>query len=332
MLFPSGGSYYICSGGLLNNTANDGRPLFLTANHCLSRSQSASGLEAFFDFRASSCNDSSACDLSYTTMRQQFPRVLGSTILATGRTGDFTLLELSSVPSGTRHFMGFSTTAVANSGNTALYRISHPSGAPQAYSRQTVFTGSGICGTLPRGTYIYSTDTNGATEGGSSGSPVLNAAGQVVGQLYGACGTNLNDVCDSGSNRTVDGALANYYGSVSAFLDPGTGGGGGGGGGGDVTVTVQSVSVVVAQKGPNREATATVRIVDGNGNGVAGANVSGSFGGAVGGSGSGITGSDGRVQIKSARFRNSGSVSFCVNSVGGDGIVYNGSAVCGSGS
>ena len=35
------------------------------------------------------------------------------------------------------------------------------------------------------------------------GQPVLNAAGEVVGQLSGACGTNVNDTCDSVSNATV---------------------------------------------------------------------------------------------------------------------------------
>ena len=46
-------------------------------------------------------------------------------------------------------------------------------------------------------------------KGGSSGSPVLNANGQLVGQLYGACGSNLNDNCDNVNSLTGDGALAN---------------------------------------------------------------------------------------------------------------------------
>ena len=65
----------------------------------------------------------------------------------------------------------------------------------------------------------------GATEGGSSGSPVVNSSGQIVGQLSGACGTNLNDNCDAVNNATVDGAFAAYFGDVEQFLDPGNGGG-----------------------------------------------------------------------------------------------------------
>jgi len=82
---------------------------------------------------------------------------------------------------------------------------------------------SGTCRTLARGNFIYSRDTLGATEGGSSGSPVLNGSGQIVGQLYGACGTNLNNVCDAANNATVDGAFAVSYPALASFLNPGSG-------------------------------------------------------------------------------------------------------------
>jgi hypothetical protein len=49
----------------------------------------------------------------------------------------------------------------------------------------------------------------------------LNGSGQIVGQLYGACGFNLDDVCDSASNATVDGAFASYYSQVSGILGSG---------------------------------------------------------------------------------------------------------------
>jgi hypothetical protein len=48
----------------------------------------------------------------------------------------------------------------------------------------------------------------------------MNAAGQVIGQLYGGCGTNISDPCDAVNNATVDGALAHYYSSVAPFLNP----------------------------------------------------------------------------------------------------------------
>ena len=51
----------------------------------------------------------------------------------------------------------------------------------------------------------------------------MNSAGQVVGQLSGACGTNVNDACDAQNNATVDGAFAEYYDKVAPYLDAGGG-------------------------------------------------------------------------------------------------------------
>lgn len=324
MLFKSGGGYYICSGGLLNNSRNDGTPLFLTANHCISRDREASSLETFFDFRADSCSDTGWCDASYTTLRASLPTTLGASLLARGTAGDYSLMQLSSAPSG-RHYMGWSTTAVANSNGTALFRISHPGGAPQSWSTHDVNANGFSCGTLPRGTFIYSNDSAGATEGGSSGSPVLNAGGQVVGQLYGACGSELNDTCNSVDNLTVDGALAAYYPNVEAWLNPS-----GGGGGGETVASVASVSVSVVVKGPWRNFTATVSVVDQNGDPVPNADVSGTWTGSVTGSANGTTNGSGVATI-TGKTRSNGSAQFCVTGIAGSGISFDGVSDCGSG-
>jgi V8-like Glu-specific endopeptidase len=218
MLFQSRGSFYICSGGLLADVAGSGTPYFLTANHCLSKGNEASSLETYFDHTAP-CGTTS-CDYGWTSGRV----APGSTLLSSNRTADYTLVQLDAIPDG-RRFLGWNASPVAFSNGAGLYRISHPGGAPQAYSEHSVDTSAGTCTSWPRGSWIYSRDTFGATEGGSSGSPVLNAAGEVVGQLSGACGFNVNDSCDSTSNATVDGAFADYYSAVSQWLD-GDGGGG----------------------------------------------------------------------------------------------------------
>jgi hypothetical protein len=114
--------------------------------------------------------------------------------------------------------MGWSTADVAFADATPLYRVSHPAGAPQAYSSHQVSTSAGTCSSWPRGPWIYSRDVTGATEGGSSGSPVVNSGGLVVGQLSGGCGTNIGDNCDAVNNATVDGAFAAYYDQVAPWL------------------------------------------------------------------------------------------------------------------
>ena len=208
---------YFCSGGLLNNSTGDQTPYFLTANHCISRDREAGTLEAFFQFWTD-CNSPDCPDYNQVTT----PRTLGATVLATNKTSDFTLMQLSEAPPAGSAFLGWTSAEVAYSSGYDLYRIAHPGGAPQSYSEHTVDTATGTCTSWPRGDWIYSYDLLGATEGGSSGSPVVNGSGQVVGQLSGGCGTNLNDNCDNDSNATVDGAFAAYYSQVAGWLDPGT--------------------------------------------------------------------------------------------------------------
>ena len=208
---------YICSGGLLNSTENPGTPYFLTANHCIDDNSAAATLETWFQF-THPCGDGN-CPAQWVWDN---PNTLGATVVATNATSDFTLLQLSQTPPGGSVFLGWSTDAVAYVNGTDLYRISHPSGAPQAYSHHEVWNPPVECTGWERGAWIYHQDQTGATEGGSSGSPVLNAAGQVVGQLSGGCGYDVYNTCNNIDNSTVDGAFAAYYDQVAPYL--GTGG------------------------------------------------------------------------------------------------------------
>jgi len=218
MLWISGRYIYTCTGGLLADTDGSSQiPYFLTANHCLSRAKDAKNLETYFQYLT---NCGGGCPSEWTGGGTQR---LGAWVRASNRTGDYTLLELKQAPPSGSWYLGWTTANVANSNGTGLYRISHPATAPQAFSTHTVDTSAGTCSGWPRGSWIYSRDGIGGTEGGSSGSPVCNAAGQVVGQLSGGCGTNVNDACDSVNNATVDGAFASYFDSVAQYLAPGGG-------------------------------------------------------------------------------------------------------------
>jgi V8-like Glu-specific endopeptidase len=224
MRWISGAFVYICSGGLIADTDSSTQiPYFLTANHCISKSKDANNLECYFQFSVS-CG-TSTCPGSFDPAPS--PKTMGSTIRATGSTGDFTLLQLAQNPPSGSVFMGWNNSPVAFTSGLVLHRISHPSGAPQAYSRHEVDTAIGTCLNTARGPWIYSDNVFGAVEGGSSGSPVVNGSGEVVGQLTGCCpagGGDCNDVCHS-NNHTIDGALAYYWSSVEQFLDPDGGGG-----------------------------------------------------------------------------------------------------------
>jgi len=218
ILFISGHYYYLCSGGLIADSDPETEiPYFLTANHCISMDREASSVETRFQYTIP-CGTNNLCDL----FASDWDDTVGSTIMATNSSGDFTLLELADFPPDGSVYLGWDSTPVADENGVQLYRISHPGGAPQAYSEHVVDTSAPTCLSWPRGERIYSRDIIGATEGGSSGSPVLNAQAQVVGQLSGACGYNVNDECDNVNNATVDGAFAYYYPEVQPFLGDGS--------------------------------------------------------------------------------------------------------------
>jgi hypothetical protein len=212
--FVDGGSTYICTGTLVNDKVQGTWvPYMLTANHCFSSQGAASTLEAYFDYIQSPCGGS-APPLG------SLPRSNGSTLLATSTTSDFSFVRLNSLPSG-RYLLGWNT-AEPSIGET-LYRVSHPDGLPAAYSTTTKATFPfDACG-FSSSDFHFSTMEIGAIMGGSSGGSALNSSGQIVGQLYGFCGPNIEDNCDE-DNYQVDGKFASAYPLIRQYIDDSGGG------------------------------------------------------------------------------------------------------------
>ncbi len=207
-----------CTGGLIadTDTATD-IPLMLSANHCFSGN--ISNLETFFNYTTDSCNGPCP-DSLVTGGTPPAADTVGMTVDATNSSSDYTLMTLSEPAPAGAVFLGWNSTPVAFTNDFDLFRISNANFGPQVYSAHSVDTGSPTCGGIPRGAWIYSKDDFGATMGGSSGSPVVNAAGEIVGQLTGCCGFNCANECDSANNWTIDGAFADYFNEVESILDP----------------------------------------------------------------------------------------------------------------
>ncbi|HBL31550.1 MAG TPA: hypothetical protein DD490_32410 [Acidobacteria bacterium] len=205
----------ICTGGLVNDTDTKTTiPYLLTANHCIDDGDTAAGLEAFWDYAPAQCNGA-APSLG------RLPRSFGASLVATGRSSDYTLLRLSKIPGG-RVLLGWNAAPVGE--GTRLYRLSHPGSGtssiahPQIYAQTEMDTSLPQAGTWPRPRYLYARQVAGGMWSGSSGSPVLLADGQIVGQLSGAAGSPP-ELCDF-TSAIVDGAFANSFTALRPFLDP----------------------------------------------------------------------------------------------------------------
>jgi len=231
--YSTGGSIF-CTGAMVNNTAQDGRNFFLTANHCGINSGAAPSLVCYWNYENTTCGGNNAPLNQFT---------LGATWRASWSTSDFTLVELNSTPNpawgvtyaGWNRGSGTSPSAVA---------IHHPSGDAKKISfenQSTQITNYLSNNTSGNGTHVRVIDWDqGTTEPGSSGSPLFDNNHRIVGQLHGgyaACGNNDSDWYGR-VFRSWTGGGSNSS-RLSNWLDPlGTGATTldtlGGSGGGDV--------------------------------------------------------------------------------------------------
>ena len=178
------GSNGICTGALINNTANDGHPYFLTADHCTGGG--VSNWVFRFNWQSTTCVGNNV---------GTFQTVNGSTMLAQGGIADYALLEINNgnpIPqTATPYFAGWDATGVNPSNQVAIH---HPSGDLKKISFDTDAAGTATYGgaTCWR---IFNWE-DGTTEPGSSGSPLFDQNQRIIGQLYGGqatCANNVND-------------------------------------------------------------------------------------------------------------------------------------------
>lgn len=196
---------FLCTGQLLNNIREDCRNLFLTANHCLSKSRTAQGLVFYWNYENSSCGSGDA-SLDQTTT--------GSTLLATASVSDFTLVELTEAPPesfGVYHSGFDASGAQPTSGGIAIH---HPAGDEKKISFEFDAVVDGQSSGWGNDHWRVEGWDVGTTEGGSSGGALWNTNHRVVGQLHGGTAD-----CSGGWDEY--GKLSvSWTNGLSAHLDP----------------------------------------------------------------------------------------------------------------
>ncbi len=192
-----------CTGTLLNNTLEDGKPYFLTANHCFNNNSSTWVFS--FNWEAPTC-------ITPTIPIPEDETIAGCVLRARNATSDFCLFELSSKPpaSFNAYYVGWNAVDVAPQTTTIIH---HPAGDIKKITFDfDPSVGANYSGNNPG--FFTHWKTSGyelltTTEGGSSGSALFDQDHRIVGQLHGgpaACGNTSPD----------------YYGKFSLSWNLGT--------------------------------------------------------------------------------------------------------------
>jgi lysyl endopeptidase len=222
VILLSGGTGF-CTGSMINNTGNTGAtctPYVLTAAHCTAGPSTTFG----FNFERSGCGSGNPGPPTTFT-------VTGATVRGNFASSDFTLLQMSSLPPQSFNFY-FNGWNRDPSPTTSTWVIHHPSADAKKISRD----GDPPINGSNWGTNHWRIDDSsadpahrgyeeGTTEGGSSGSPLFNPAGQIIGQLHGGLASCASDTWDEygkvAASWTGGGTPASR---LSDWLDPlGTG-------------------------------------------------------------------------------------------------------------
>ncbi|MCF0210564.1 MAG: T9SS type A sorting domain-containing protein [Bacteroidales bacterium] len=221
----------VCTGSLINTTENDFRPYLLTANHCLNSADALTTPRLdwifYWKYEAPNCEDPVEEPTIYSTE--------GATILANASKGalsDFALLRLEEDPRFLQdvelYYLGWNNSEDATQNAICIH---HPKGDIKKISTSNFIPQNFIySNNTPNYWRIVWSETEngyGITEPGSSGSPLLNENGHIIGQLLGVIGEN-NYVCDEKYN-SIYGKFSkswvgiNYSGNernLHHWLDP----------------------------------------------------------------------------------------------------------------
>ena len=197
------GSSGFCSGALINNTQNDGKPYVLTANHCYSNPAT---WVFRFNWQAIDCPNPGASPT--------FQSLSGAVLRSRRTPSDFCLVEITGgLVNGTvpldynPYFSGWD-----KSGNipTATVGIHHPSGDIKkiSFDDAAPSISQAMGSSEANSTWTVQWDRNTTTEGGSSGSPLFDQNRRIIGQLWGG-GASCQNL-----------SAPDYYGRVSNSWEP----------------------------------------------------------------------------------------------------------------
>ncbi len=238
--YEENGTTFLCSGALLNNTAEDKTPYFMTAEHCISTPEQASTMVFYWNYQNRTCRSLGSPENGTVTDDDPGEQTSSGAELR-ARSGNFhqsneitgkpdlALVEVDDeIPdSYNLYFSGWSRAGRATSEATTIH---HPAGQGKRISFDEDASTIAGYGNISNGnTHLRIGDWElGTTEAGSSGGPLFNAERRIVGVLSGGfagCGNGSpsedNDEPDWYGRLALGFESGDYNGTTLAdVLDP----------------------------------------------------------------------------------------------------------------
>ncbi len=211
LVVTSGSVSYFCSGNVINNTKMDGTPYVLSANHCSLNSSASDYPNWIFIF---SYEFPACANLSVEPVVKQLKGC--SLIAQSGSDGgdlssDFMLLKINTpIPDAWNiNFVGWDRMGTATSSGVCMH---HPDGDVKKISTYNTAPtissyGRNTSNTHFRVFWASTQSGKGVTQGGSSGSGLINSSGLLIGTLTG------------GGSNCIDNSMSDFYGRFSMHWD-----------------------------------------------------------------------------------------------------------------
>ena len=187
-VISTGGSLF-CTGFMVNNTAQDGTPFFMTADHCGVTGGNAGSLVVYWNYENSTCRPPGSASSGGPGNGTLNQFSTGSIYRSGSATSDYTLVELTSPPNPA-FGVSFCGWNASTSQPTSAVGIHHPNVEEKRISFENQAP------TLTTNFVTVNDWDLGTTEPGSSGSPLFDQNHRVIGQLCcgnAACGNNFSD-------------------------------------------------------------------------------------------------------------------------------------------
>ncbi|MFW5707441.1 MAG: trypsin-like serine peptidase, partial [Bacteroidota bacterium] len=191
------GSTSFCTGALINNSNNDGTPYILSANHCY---RDPATVVFWFNWESENCANPDFPP-AHQALSGAVQRARWAYSNFSKKGSDFWLMEMNHLPPYEYNlfYSGWNRTEDPLTIDSVV-GIHHPRGDVKKFSWSTdslqIWGYGSNNDSLQTHWRVRSWDAGTTTEGGSSGSPLMDHQGRIIGQLHGgeaACGNTLPD-------------------------------------------------------------------------------------------------------------------------------------------